>query len=161
MVDGRIHDIVTGVGGGQILLDDPCGNPVESSSNKPAQLDDRPADLRRDVQKDRLVAEPAGPTHRAIASHAGLILTGEDMGSQFSAAADARLVEDRLQVLLDSGTADSKRRTNLFRRRSLKDQPGDFAFALGEVVGLHDHRSHLYRCCRCDNDGDLALDPNP
>jgi len=78
----------------------------------------------------------------------------EDPCDQLPPAADAGLVENALQMLLNRVHGDDELVGDLRRRDALQDEPGDVLFAVGQPVGRHQQRVDPRRMSGFDDDGD-------
>jgi hypothetical protein len=88
----------------------------------------------------------------AAALHARLVVLGEDLSNEFSAAAHTSLVEDGLEVVAHGVGRDVQFLRDSGRRQPANDEPGYLALALGQAVGIDDQGGDLRRTCLLEDD---------
>lgn len=87
-----------------------------------------------------------------VVAEARLVVGEEDFGDEIAATADAGLIEDALEVLLNGVFRDRDVLGDLRGRAALQDQPGHVPLALDEPVGGHQERVDAGRVGRFNDD---------
>src|SRR5215207_7657861 len=101
---------------------------------------------------ERLAAERvAVESAMLVVAKAWLVVGEEDLADQVPAAANAGLLEDLLEVLLDGVGRDDEPLGDLGRRVAAQDQPGHLLLALGEAIGRHQKGRDSRRMRRLDD----------
>jgi hypothetical protein len=126
-----------GLAGTRVLLIDPSGAEISDDhgccSLRAAEAPR--ADWRVQVWRDGAATQRAAVEDPVfVLSKARLLMREEDLPDEVAAAADAGLVEDVLEVLLDGVPRDDERLCDLGGRFALEHEPCDLWFALGEVT---------------------------
>ena len=101
--------------------------------------------------------EPTISVQFAAGRHARLVLLGEDLPEEFSAAAHPDLVEDGLEVITHRVRRDVQLSEDLGRGQSAQDEPRYLALALGQTVSIDDQRRYLRRPCLLEDNSNLSL----
>lgn len=94
-----------------------------------------------------------------VVAQARLVMREEHLPDQLPAAANARLLEHALEVLLDRVGRDAQPVRDLRRRVTAQDQPRDVLLSLGQLIGGHQQGRDARGMGGLDDDGYAAPVP--